>query len=61
VAICSNDCLFSDWHCIVSALIEGVGEDKPSDVRREAEKGLMRCIGQQLGDDPAAWRKWWVE
>jgi hypothetical protein len=38
-----------------------MGDDKPADVRRESEKGLMRCTGEQLGDDPAAWKKWWAD
>jgi hypothetical protein len=61
VAICANDCAFRDYDCMVPALLEGVGEDKPAEVRREAEKGLMRCTGEQLGDDPAAWKRWWAE
>ena len=60
VGACAEDCGTGDFSCIVPALLEGVGDDKPSEVRREAEKGLLRCTGQQLGDDPTAWRKWWA-
>ena len=28
--------------------------------RKQAEKALARCTGEQLGDDPAAWRHWWA-
>src|SRR5438128_461160 len=43
VAVCSDDCGTGDYACIVPALLEGTSDDKPADVRREAEKGLMRC------------------
>lgn len=61
VNVCMPDCGLADYSCIVPALLEGVSDDKPAEVRREAEKGLLRCTGQELGDDPAAWRKWWAD
>jgi hypothetical protein len=60
VNLCAQDCAGSNYACIVPALLEGTGDDKPSDARREAEKALTRCTGEQLGDDPAAWRRWWA-
>ncbi len=60
VNLCAADCAGSKYDCIVPALLEGTGEDKPDGARREAEKALMRCTGEQLGDDPAAWRRWWA-
>jgi hypothetical protein len=61
VNVCAADCGLADYSCIVPALLEGVSDDKPVEVRREAEKGLLRCTGQEIGDDPAAWKKWWAE
>jgi len=61
VSTCAEDCSSGRYDCIVPALLEGVTDDKPADVRWESEKGLMRCTGQQLGDDPRAWRKWWAD
>src|SRR5438477_1879965 len=60
INLCSSDCAASNYSCIVPALLEGTGDDKPPDARREAEKALARCTGEQLGDDPAAWRHWWA-
>jgi len=61
VSTCAEDCATGRYDCIVPALLEGTTDDKPADVRRESEKGLMRCTGEQLGDDPAAWRRWWTD
>lgn len=60
VAICAPDCAAAKFDCIVPALLEGTTGDKPAEVRREAEKGLTHCTGEQLGDDPAAWSRWWA-
>lgn len=60
VGICAGDCAERKFDCIVPALLEGTGEDKPHEVRLEAQKGLTHCTGEQLGDDPAAWKKWWA-
>jgi hypothetical protein len=61
IGVCAGDCAEKKFDCIVPALLEGTSEDKPSDVRREAERGLLRCTGEQFGDDPTAWRAWWAE
>jgi len=61
VGICGEDCADRKFDCIVPALLEGTGDDRPPEARREAERGLMRCTGEQFGDDPAAWRKWWSD
>jgi HEAT repeat protein len=61
VGICGQDCAERKFDCIVPALLEGTGDDRPPEARREAERGLMRCTGEQFGDDPAAWRKWWSD
>ena len=61
VSTCSDDCAARDYSCIVPALLEGVGDDKPSDVRKESERGLVVCTGVRIGDDPAAWRKWFAD
>jgi hypothetical protein len=61
VSTCVEDCGSGDFSCIVPALLEGVGDDKPAEVRRESEKGLLRCTGQEIGDDAAAWKKWWAD
>jgi hypothetical protein len=61
VGICGGDCADRKFDCIVPALLEGTGDDRPPEARREAELGLTRCTGEQLGDDPAAWRKWWSD
>jgi hypothetical protein len=60
VNLCASDCAAAKYDCIVPALLEGVGDDKPADARREAEKALLRCTGEQFGDDPSAWRRWWA-
>jgi hypothetical protein len=60
VNLCASDCAGSKFDCIVPALLEGTGDDKPDGARRESERALMRCTGEQLGDDPAAWRRWWA-
>lgn len=60
VSTCSSDCASARYDCIVPALLEGTTYDKPSEVRKESEKGLVHCTGEQLGDDPAAWRSWWA-
>ena len=59
VHICGADCNTQQWSCIVPALLEGLTTDKPGEVRLESIKGLTRCTGKELGDDPAAWRAWW--
>jgi HEAT repeat protein len=61
VGICGEDCAERKFDCIVPALLEGTSDDRPPEARREAERGLMRCTGEQFGDDPAAWRKWWSD
>jgi hypothetical protein len=61
VGICSEDCAKRKFDCIVPALLEGTGDDRPPEARREAERGLLHCTGEQFGDDPAAWRKWWSD
>ncbi len=61
VSICMSDCAKSDYNCIVPALLEGVTEALPSDVRMVSVRSLQTCTGQQLGDDPPAWRKWWAD
>ena len=61
VGICGEDCAERKLECIVPALLEGTGDDRPPEARREAERGLMHCTGEQFGDDPAAWRKWWSD
>ena len=61
VGICGEDCAERKLDCIVPALLEGTGDDRPPEARREAERGLMHCTGEQFGDDPAAWRKWWSD
>lgn len=60
VATCAQDCAEARYSCIVPALLEGLGDDKPGDVRRKLEVTLTHCTGEQLGDDPAAWRSWWA-
>jgi len=59
VGICGDDCADRKLDCIVPALLEGTSDDRPPEARREAERGLARCTGEQFGDDPSAWRKWW--
>jgi hypothetical protein len=59
VAACADDCNQNKFDCIVPGLLEGLSDDKPVEVRRESVKGLTRCTGQQLGEDPQAWRQWW--
>ena len=59
VHICGADCTTQQFSCIVPALLEGITADKPGEVRVESVKGLTRCTGKELGDDPAAWRGWW--
>jgi hypothetical protein len=61
VNICGEDCPVRHYSCIVPALLEGTTTDKPAEVRLESIKGLTRCTGQQLGDDPTAWRAWWSQ
>jgi hypothetical protein len=61
VGICGDDCADRKFECIVPALLEGTDDDRPPEARREAERGLMRCTGEQFGDDPTAWRKWWSD
>jgi hypothetical protein len=61
VGVCGADCADRKFDCIVPALLEGTGDDLPPEARREAEVGLTRCTGEQFGDDPAAWRKWWSD
>jgi hypothetical protein len=61
VGICGADCVDRKFDCIVPALLEGTGDDRPPEARREAERGLFHCTGEQFGDDPAAWRKWWTD
>jgi len=60
VNLCASDCAAAKYDCIVPALLEGVGDDKPADARREVERALLRCTGEQIGDDPSAWRRWWA-
>jgi hypothetical protein len=60
VGICAEDCARRRFDCIVPALLEGTGEERPPEVRVESEKALARCTGERIGDDPAAWRAWWV-
>jgi hypothetical protein len=61
VGVCGADCADRKFDCIVPALLEGTGDDLPPEARREAEVGLTRCTGEQFGDDPVAWRKWWSD
>jgi hypothetical protein len=61
VGICGQDCAERKFDCIVPALLEGTSDDRPPEARREAERGLLHCTGEQFGDDPAAWRKWWSD
>jgi hypothetical protein len=61
VGICGADCVDRKFDCIVPALLEGTSDDRPPEARREAERGLLHCTGEQFGDDPAAWRKWWSD
>jgi hypothetical protein len=61
VNICGEDCAKQEFSCIVPALLEGTTTDKPAEVRLESIKGLTRCTGQGLGDDPPAWRAWWAQ
>jgi HEAT repeat protein len=61
VGICGPDCADRKFECIVPALLEGTTDEVPPEARREAERGLYRCTGEQFGDDPAAWRKWWSD
>lgn len=60
VATCAGDCAEAKYSCIVPALLEGLGPDKPGDVQRKVEASLAHCTGEQLGDDPQAWRSWWA-
>ncbi len=60
VATCAADCAEAKYSCIVPALLEGLSPDKPGDVQRKIEATLTRCTGEELGDDPQAWRKWWA-
>ena len=59
VALCIDDCAGQKWDCIVPALLEGATPDKPQEVRTAAVRGLNSCTQQLIGDDPAAWRKWY--
>jgi hypothetical protein len=61
VGVCGTDCADRKFDCIVPALLEGTSDDLPPEARREAEVGLTRCTGEQFGDDPTAWRKWWSD
>jgi hypothetical protein len=60
VGICADDCARRRFDCIVPALLEGTGEERPPEVRVESEKALARCTGERIGDDRAAWRAWWA-
>jgi hypothetical protein len=60
INLCAEDCATHRFECMVPALLEGTSDDKPHGARIEAEKALTRCTGEELGDDPAAWRKWWA-
>ena len=60
VALCIDDCAQQKWDCIVPALLEGVTPDRPQEVRTAAVRGLNNCTQQLIGDDPAAWRKWYA-
>lgn len=61
VSLCAGECGEGSLACIVPALLEGTGDDRPPEVRRESMKGLRHCTGAEIGDDPAAWRRWWAE
>lgn len=58
---CAADCHARKFDCIVPALLEGVSEDKPADVRRDSALALSRCTGANVQGDPSAWRKWWAD
>ena len=60
VGICGDDCADRKLDCIVPALLEGTGEERPLEVRVESEKALARCTGERIGDDAAAWHAWWA-
>ena len=60
VSLCFDDCAAQKFDCIVPALLEGLGKDKPVEVRAVSVQGLARCTGKEYGDDPAAWTSWWA-
>jgi hypothetical protein len=60
VGLCFDDCATQKYGCIVPALMEGLGMDKPPEARQVAVAGLARCTGKNLGEDPAAWTTWWA-
>lgn len=60
VGICSTECAQERYDCIVPALLEGTGDDKPPEVRQESLRGLARCTGKGFGGDLKAWRDWYA-
>ena len=61
VGACKSDCASGEFSCIVPALLEGAGADKPAKVRADSGEALRQCTGQAFGDEPAAWNKWFAE
>jgi len=45
---------------VVPALLEGVGADKPAEVRQASVAALQSCTGKEYGDDASAWSNWWA-
>jgi len=44
----------------IRILLKSLKSDDPT-VRRTSAEQLAKLTGQQLGEDPAAWERWWQE
>jgi hypothetical protein len=60
VRLCADECKGEHPNCLVPALLEGIGKERPVEVRAESFEALATCTGKTLGQDEQAWRSWWA-